>query len=51
MNKVKLKSNVISEAPIVGDALMAWTAFYVRPSVRSPDPAKTYSPIATKFGM
>ena len=25
---------IFSAAPIIGDALMAWTAFYVRPYVR-----------------
>ena len=38
---------IFSAAPIIGDALMAWTAFYVRPL----DPAKSNSPIATKFGI
>ena len=27
--------SLFSAAPIIGDALMAWTAFYVRPSVRA----------------
>ena len=42
---------IFSAAPIIGDALMVRTAFYVLPSVRTLYPAKSNCPIATKFGI